>query len=94
MPTKFIDASVAAAETSSTAYPNTVRRRERLTAAFSIVVSSAANVDLQGRMSSEDAWHKIGSTFTATGIANPQLFPQMRTVMDSNDGTVSAWIDV
>ncbi len=94
MPTRLISASTASGETSSTAYPTTNQRRKQLTAAFTVVLSSTGNVILYGRMHGDDAWHKIGSTFTTTGIANVQLFPQMRTITDTNVGTISAWIDV
>jgi len=92
MATKFIDGSVAASEDSSVAYPVTPRRVEGYRV-FKVVVSSAATVLLQGRFHADDAWHTI-NTYTATGSEAVALFPQMRTSMSGNDGTVSAWIDV
>lgn len=94
MPTRFIDASTESGETSSTAFvPTHVRRANPDDVAFTCVLSSTGNVLLQGRMTDDDGWHTI-ATYTSTGIANVQVFPQMRTKMDSNIGTVSAWLDV
>ncbi len=94
MSTRFIAASSESAETSSVAYTTSPMRRANPNAvAFSLVMSSTGNVLLQGRMTGDDAWHTI-ATYTATGIAAVQIFPQMRTKMDTNVGVVSAWLDI
>lgn len=92
MSTKLIDASTASTETSSTAYVTTPDRIDgyRL---FKAVLSSTATVVLQGRFNDDDAWHTI-KTYTATGADSIALWPQMRTTLADNIGTVSAWLDV
>ena len=92
MSTKLIDASTTATENSSVAFVTTPQRVDgyRL---FKIVISSVATVLLQGRFHQDDAWHTI-KTYTATGSDSVAMFPQMRTAMTLNDGTVSAWLDV
>ncbi len=93
MSTKFINASVeTGTENSSVAYVTTPSRIDGYRV-FKVVISSAATVLLQGRFNSDDAWHTI-NTYTATGAESIALFPQMRTSMSGNDGTVSAWLDV
>ena len=92
MSTKLIDASVASSEDSSVAYIVTPDRVASVRL-FTIVISSAATVLLQGRMNQSDSWHTL-QTYTATDAETVVLFPQMRTSMSGNDGTVNAWLDV
>ncbi len=92
MSTKLIDASTASSESSATAFITTPDRIDGFRV-FKVVISSAANVLLQGRFHQDDTWHTI-NTYTATGAESVALFPHMRTSMDSNNGTVSAWLDV
>ena len=91
--TKFIDASTnVGTENSSVAFiPK--RLREIGYRVFKVVISSAATVLIQGRIHNDDAWHTI-ETYTATSADSVALFPQMRTSMSGNDGTVDAWLDV
>lgn len=94
MPTRLIDASTEASENSSVAFvPTHTRLANPNAVAFTLVMSSTGNVLLQGRMTDDDGWHTI-ATYTQTGIASVQVFPQMRTSMNTNVGTVSAWLDV
>ncbi len=94
MPTRLIAASSESAETSSIAYTTVRMRRDNPDkVAFTVVLSSTGNVLLQGRMTGDDSWHTV-ATYTTTGIAAVQIFPQMRTKMDTNVGVVSAWLDV
>lgn len=92
MSTKLIDASTSASETSSTAYVTTPDRIDgyRL---FKTIISATGTVVLQGRFNDDDAWHTI-KTYTATGSDSVAMFPQMRTTLADNNGTVSAWLDV
>ncbi len=92
MSTKLIDASTESSEDSSTAFVTTPDRVDGYRV-FKIVISSAATVLLQGRFHADDGWHTI-NTYTATGAESVALFPQMRTSMSGNNGTVSAWLDV
>jgi len=92
MSTKLIDASVASTEDSATAFVTTPDRVDGFRV-FKVVVSSSATILLQGRFHADDGWHTI-NTYTATGAESVALFPQMRTSMSGNDGTVSAWLDV
>ena len=93
MTVRLISASTASSEDSAVSYITHPDRRKEGYRVFTIVVSSAASVILQGRMNQDDAWHAI-NTYTATGAESVALFPQMRTSMSGNDGTVSAWLDV
>lgn len=92
MTTKLIDASAASSENSAVAYVTTPDRIDGYRV-FKVVISSVANVLLQGRFHADDSWHTI-NTYTATGAESVAMFPQMRTTMNSNNGTVSAWLDV
>lgn len=94
MPTRLIDASSESSEDSSVAFvPTHTRLKNPDKVAFSVVLSSTGNVLLQGRMTDDDTWHTI-ATYTTTGIASVVVYPQMRTSMNTNAGTVSAWLDV
>ena len=92
MPTQLIAASTASSEDSAVAYVTTPDRIASVRL-FTIVISSAASVLLQGRINQNDTWHTL-QTYTATDAETVVLFPQMRTSMTGNDGTVSAWLDV
>ena len=92
MSTKLIDASTAGSENSSVAFVTTPQRIDGYRV-FKVVISGAATVLLQGRMHADDAWHTI-ETYTATGADSVAMFPQMRTSMSGNNGTVDAWLDV
>jgi hypothetical protein len=92
MSTKLIDASTASSESSAVAFVTTPDRIDGFRV-FKVVISAAANVLLQGRFHGDDTWHTI-NTYTETGAESVALFPHMRTSMNSNTGTVSAWLDV